>query len=121
MAVSINCTGSYIDASGKTKKCGVVQPHIDPKTDKVYCPMCNEEIPNVSYFVKATLKTLKQYKPKSTATFNVKCQNCGAEGQPLIVDEEIVCHKCKKEHKHLSGPFKNMLKLELQKANKDVQ
>src|ERR1035437_2231591 len=111
MALSLNCDNSYVDSAGKTKKCGVMQPYIDPKTEKVYCSTCNAEILNVSHFAKTTLKTLKQYKQKSTATFSITCKNCGHEAQPQIIDDkDVVCPKCKKEHSQLTEPFKLMLK-----------
>ena len=121
MAISLNCDNSYIDAAGKTKKCGMMQPYLDPKTEKVYCSTCNVEVLNVSHFVKTTLKTLKQYKQKSTATFRVTCKNCGHEDQPSLVNEDIICPKCKKAHLHLTEPFKLMLKQCLKAANQDVQ
>ena len=32
MAVTANCTHAYTDASGKQKKCGVIEPFLDPIT-----------------------------------------------------------------------------------------
>ena len=120
MALSLNCDNSYIDEKGKTRKCGIMQPYIDPKTEKVYCSMCNAEVPNVTHFAKTTLKTLKQYRQKSTATFKVTCKNCNYEDQPSLVNNIIICPKCKKEHSHLTEPFKLMLKQCLKLANQDV-
>jgi Zn finger protein HypA/HybF involved in hydrogenase expression len=120
MALSLNCPNSYIDAAGKTKKCGTVYPYIDPKTDKVYCSVCNNELTNVSYFQKTTLKTLKQYKQKSTATFSVTCKSCGHEAQPILENGKVICPQCKKEHSHLTEQFKFMLKKCLKEANQDI-
>ena len=33
---------------------------IDPKTNKVYCSLCEKEIPNINHFMLVQLKTLKQ-------------------------------------------------------------
>ena len=120
MAVTANCTHAYTDASGKQKKCGVIEPFLDPKTDKAYCPNCNSEIPNVSFFIKTTLKTLKQYKPKVAVPFAVKCESCGKEAQPKIVNGNLLCPNCNNEHEHLSESHKIMLKLMLKTVNKEV-
>ena len=121
MAVSLICPNTYIDAKTKKKKtCGQVEGYMDPKTDKVYCPLCDNEIPNVSHFTKTTMKTLKQFKQKVQVAFGVKCSHCHKEAQPVIINNEITCPHCKKEHNHLSEPFKIMLKTELKKVNKDI-
>ena len=121
MAISLNCANTYIDANGKTKKCGMMEPYMDSKTEKVFCSTCFSEIPNVSHFTKMTMKSLKQYKQKSTATFCVKCKNCGTDDQPILANNDVVCPSCKKPHTHLTPTFKMMLKQELAKANQDVQ
>ena len=47
------------------KGCGVqMEPYIDPKTDKVYCSACDNEIANITHFTKVQMKSLKQYKQK---------------------------------------------------------
>ena len=120
MPVSLQCPNSYTGADGKPKKCGETQPYIDPKTDKVYCSTCNAEMLGVSHFTKVTLKTLKQYKTRSTATFKVTCKSCNSEAQLQIVNNKVICPQCKKEHLHLTEPFKLMIKQYVGKANKDV-
>lgn len=96
------------------------QPFIDPKTEKVFCELCDEEQPNVNHFTKIQLKTLKQYRPKSTAPFSVKCASCQKEAQPKVINNEVSCPFCLKPHSHLSEPFKLMLKTQLKTVNKDV-
>jgi Zn finger protein HypA/HybF involved in hydrogenase expression len=120
MAVSLICNNTYIDDKKKQKKCGIIEPYMDPKTEKIYCPLCNNEILNVTHFMKVTMKTLKQFRQKPTVAFGVKCQNCGKEAQPKVVNEDIVCPQCGKAHGHLSEPFKIMLRDKLKTANKDI-
>jgi Zn finger protein HypA/HybF involved in hydrogenase expression len=119
MALLLNCPNSYT-ISNKTKKCGAVEVYMDPITEKVFCPLCNQEI-IVNHFNKMTLKNLKQYRQKSTETFSVKCQKCGKESQPVISQNLIICPDCKTEHKHLSETFKLMLKDKLKTVNQDIQ
>lgn len=97
-----------------------MEPYLDPKDDKVYCSICNQEILNVTYFAKVQMKTLKQFKPKLTTSFAVKCAKCGKEARPKIVNDDIVCSGCNKIMDNLSIPFKNMLKEKLKTVDKDV-
>ena len=89
-----------------------VAPYIDPKTDKVYCSLCDQEI-NISPFIKTQLKSSKQFKPKSTIPFAVKCQNCSKEERPKIINDDLICPGCNKPHTHLTKPFKIALKEQL--------
>lgn len=103
------------------KGCGKqMEPYLDPKTDKVYCSLCDKELPNMTYFAKVQMKSLKQYKQKQAVVFGVKCQSCGKEAQPKVVGDDIVCPSCNKAHEHLSEPFKIMLRDKLKTVNKDV-
>lgn len=112
MAFTINCTN---------KGCGKLQePYIDPKDDKVYCSTCDRELSNITYFAKAQMKSIKQYKQKSSVSFSVKCSKCGKEGRPKIKNDEVVCGACLKELSNLSLPFKNMLKEKLKNVDKDI-
>lgn len=120
MALSLFCNNTYKDDKGKEKKCGEMEPYMDPKTEKVYCSKCNNEMTNVTHFMKTTMKTLKQFRQKQAVPFGVKCKNCGKEAQPKIVADDIVCPGCNKPHTHLSEPFKMMLKDKLKTTNKDV-
>lgn len=97
-----------------------MEPYLDPQTDKVHCSKCDKELPNVTHFVKVQMKQLKQFRQKQTVAFGVKCQKCGKEAQPLVVNDDIVCASCKQPHTHLSEPFKRMLKDKLKTANKEV-
>lgn len=120
MAISLICNNTYTDSLGKQKKCGQMEPYMDPKTEKVFCANCNSEMLNLNHFTKITLKNLKQFRQKPTVPFGVKCQNCGKESQPKIINDDIVCPGCNKSHTHLSEPFKLMLKDKLKTTNKDV-
>lgn len=95
-------------------------PYIEQKTDKVFCSLCEKEIPNVSHFAKIQMKTLKQYKEKKQVSFAVKCQSCSKEARPLIENNDVVCSFCKKPHSHLSEAFKFMLKEKLKNVDKDI-
>ena len=100
------------------KGCGKqMEPYLDPKTDKVYCSLCDQELTNINYFTKVQMKTLKQFRPKKIVAFGVKCKNCQKELQPVISNDKVTCPSCNTEHKHLSEPFKRMLKDKLK--NKD--
>lgn len=120
MALALYCNNTYVDSFGKTKRCGQMEPFIDPKTDKVYCGLCEQEMQGVTHFTKVTLKNLKQFRAKKVIAFGVKCQNCGREDRPKVVGDDIVCPLCNKPHTHLSAPFKAMLKEKLKTAGKDV-
>ena len=120
MPISAICNNTYIDDKKKVRKCGQIEPYMDPKTEKVYCPLCNNEIDGITYFMKTTMKSLKQFRQKQTVPFGVKCQNCNKEAQPKVVGDDIVCPSCGKKHEHLSEPFKLMLKDKLKTTNKDV-
>lgn len=109
---SMNCTvkGCY----------KIMEPYLDPQTDKVYCSICDGEMTNVTHFTKVQMKSLKQYRKKNSVAFGIKCNSCGKEDRPLIVDKDIVCPSCKKCHNHLSEPFKIMLRENLKNFIKDV-
>jgi len=105
MAFSLSCTN---------KGCGNIQePYIDPKTDKVYCSLCDKELPNVTYFIKVQMKNSKQFKPKKKDAFSVKCNKCSNNAQPILLNNELLCSNCKKILDNLSLPFKNILKEKL--------
>lgn len=97
-----------------------MEPYLDPKTDKVYCSTCDQELPNITHFVKVQMKTLKQFRQKQAIAFGVKCQKCGKEAQPKVVNDDIVCPGCSQPHDHLSDTFKRMLKDKLRTANKEL-
>jgi hypothetical protein len=94
----------------------IQEPYFDPKTDKVYCSECNQEIVNVTYFAKAQIKSSKQFKRKKQVPFCVKCDKCENEDQPLLINNNLVCSKCKKVLDKLSIAFINMLKDHLKKS-----
>jgi hypothetical protein len=112
MAFSTFCT---------TKGCSKIQePYIDPKTDKVYCSVCDSEITNLTSFVKVQMKSMKQYKQKTAKPFATKCSKCNREEQPKIVADDVVCGACLQPLNNLSPIFKNMLKEKLRTTNRDV-
>jgi hypothetical protein len=101
-------------------KCTKYQPpYLDPKTEKVYCSACNQEIPG-THFIKVQLKALKQYKEVNKTSFSVKCDKCSNEDRPALINNQIYCVSCKKEIGNLTEVFKEMLRVNLGKADKDV-
>lgn len=70
-----------------------MEPYIDPKTDKVYCSSCDMEISNITYFAKQQMKSLKQYKPKNTTSFAVKCNKCNKEDRPMVQKDKLFCSR----------------------------
>jgi ribosomal protein L34E len=112
MAFSTFCT---------TKGCGQIQePYLDPADNKVYCSICDNEILNLTSFVKAQMRSMKQYRQKQAKPFAVKCGKCGREDRPKLVAGEVVCGACGGPLNNLSPIFKNMLKEKLRTADKDV-
>lgn len=97
-----------------------MEPYIEPKTDKVFCSLCDGELANITHFTKVQLKTLKQYRVKIPTSFSVKCQFCSKEARPNLQGQDIVCPGCNKKHTHLSEPFKMMLREKLKTAGKDI-
>jgi ribosomal protein L34E len=112
MGFSLPCTN---------KGCGKIQePYLDIKEDKVYCSLCDREIPGITYFVKVQMKALKQFRQRQPKPFAVKCQRCGKEDRPKLVGQDIICTGCDQPLDHLSEPFKIMLREKLRTTDKDV-
>lgn len=97
-----------------------MEPYIDPKTDKIYCSECDQEITNLTHFTKVQMKTMKQYKKKVQVSFSVKCAKCNKEARPSIKIGKIICPGCNVEHSHLTETFKLMLLDALKTADKDI-
>lgn len=95
----------------------MMEPYIDKDTDKVYCSECNQELVNMTYFTKQQLKTLKQYRPKSTSGFLVKCNDCKAQDKPTLVGGDVKCRHCGGNLDHLTRQFKLMLKQQIQEGS----
>lgn len=103
------------------KGCGKqMEPYLDPKDDKVYCSQCNRELSNITHFARIQMKSLRQFKPKNTISFAVKCPKCGKEDRPKVVKDDIVCVGCQKPLDHLSEPFKIMLREKLKTVGQDI-
>jgi ribosomal protein L34E len=103
------------------KNCGqIMEPYLDPQSDKAYCSNCDGELVNLTSFVKNQMKMFKQYKQKQSKPFAVKCAKCGREERPKIFNDDIVCGHCNKSMDNLSPIFKNMLKEKLRTTDKDV-
>lgn len=103
------------------KSCNKLQePYIDPKTDEVYCSLCDSKIENVTHFAKIQMKTLKQYREKKKVSFAVKCPLCNKEERPVATTDDIVCGGCGKPLSHLTETFKRMLRIQLKKADQEI-
>ena len=103
------------------KGCGkIMEPYLDVKDDKVYCSLCDKELPGITYFVKVQMKSLKQFRQRQPKPFSVKCQSCGKEDRPKLVGQDIVCVACNKPLDHLSEPFKIVLREKLRTTDKDI-
>ena len=103
------------------KGCGKTQtPYLDKDTNEVYCSACDQIIPNVTIFTKTQMKALKQYRQKEKKSFSVKCEKCGKEERPKVISDDVVCGACSKSLDKLSPFFKNMLKTQLMKADKEI-
>ena len=102
------------------KKCGqTMEPYIDIDTDKVYCSSCENEILNITHFVKVQMKSLKQYKKKQKISFSIKCSNCSKESVPKLNNNDFICNNCNKIITNISEPFKLILKDKIKNQNKD--
>lgn len=112
MPFSLQCTNKGC--------CQIMEPYLDTDDNKVYCSLCEKELPNVSHFTKVQMKSMKQFRQKKSTSFGVKCKNCGKEDRPKLVNNDIVCPSCNKPHTHLSEPFKIMLRDKLKTVGKDV-
>lgn len=112
MPFSMQCT---------TKGCSkLMEPYLDVKEDKVYCSLCDQELVNVTYFVKIQMKSLKQFRQKTNKSFSIKCTKCGKEDRPKLINNDIICVGCNKSMDHLSEQFKIMLRDKLKTVDKDV-
>lgn len=98
----------------------IIEPYIDQKTDKVYCSECDGEIVNLTYFAKMQMKNSKQFRQKVATSFSVKCNSCGKEDKPVLIDDEPACRGCKKALSNLTRQFKIMLKEQL-KLGSDIK
>ncbi|HUU89453.1 MAG TPA: hypothetical protein VMX17_17095 [Candidatus Glassbacteria bacterium] len=69
---------------------------LNPKTDEVVCDSCNNVVPNMTGFIKTTLRANKEFVKKSNTKqpFSVKCNNCGKE---VKADNNMLCPECGKE------------------------
>lgn len=88
-----------------------VTPVLDVKANVVVCPDCEEELTQITNFVKVQLKAAGQIKKEkqSRKAFSVRCQVCNKEAQPKIANGKVLCSLCGNEHEHLSAPFKQAI------------
>ena len=103
------------------KGCGkTMSPTLDVSSNAVICSECDREITNVSSFAKSQMKSLGQIKKDNKKSFAVRCPKCNKEARPIETNNDLVCGSCKKPLSHLSEPFKQMLKINLKNADKEV-
>jgi hypothetical protein len=110
MKLSLQCSN---------RGCGKINvPYLDPTDDKAYCSLCDKEM-ILTPFVKTQMKSNKQFRQRlQPKPYAVKCQRCGKDDQPILVNNNVVCVSCRKPLDHLSEPFKIMLREKL-KNTKD--
>ena len=102
-----------------TKGCNQFQePYLE--NDKVYCSSCDNEITNITQFVKQQMKMSKQVRKPSKVPFAVKCDKCNNDDKPKILNNDIVCARCNSPLDNLSESFKIMLKDKLKTTDRDV-
>ena len=104
------------------KKCRKeIEPEIDKKTNKVYCPECGLEV-EVDQFMKRQLISLGQVRTekKSNTAYSVKCKHCGQDKTPTLGKKrEILCGNCGEDiTDDLGGPFVQMLRTTLSRKQK---
>lgn len=90
-----------------------MEPLLDKNTDRVFCTVCGKEITSVTYFAKVQMKSMGQTmnNQKTSQAFSVRCNFCGAAGQPTIgADGKIHCSTCKSHMDHLSPPFAHVIR-----------
>lgn len=111
MPFSIQCTNKGC--------CQMQQPYIDPKTEKVYCSVCDLELPQVTNFAKQQMKMFKQFKEKKKVSFSTKCNKCSGEDRPVKKNNLWLCKSCGSEL-NLGDSFKSVLELFLKTADKEI-
>ncbi len=99
--------------------CQMQQPFIDPKTDKVYCSLCDCEIKEATVFAKQQMKMLKQFRQKKKSTFSSKCQSCSLEDRPIKKENDWVCKGCGCKLQ-LTEQFKNVLEMFSKTFDKEI-
>lgn len=111
MPVLMQCT---------SKKCGKMNTaYLDKDTDQVHCGACDEIINNVSVFTKRQMRFNKEFRPKHTKSFSVKCAKCNKDERPVLSGDDILCGACKKPLDQLTPFFKIMLKERLKSLGED--
>jgi hypothetical protein len=94
------------------------EPYLDPRSNKVYCSLCDAEIKNISHFAKIQMQTTKQIRIP-TKGISVKCNKCKNDSRPQIVEAKVVCGTCAGPLDNLTPIFKEMLKELLKKEEND--
>lgn len=84
---------------------------LDKQDDNVYCKDCDQQITDITIFVKNNLKISKVFREpkKKNAAFEVVCSSCQKKTVPQLKDNKVFCLHCKAELK-LSSHFLNALK-----------
>lgn len=96
----------------ENSECGkCMTPYLEPTTNIVHCSICDEEMVNISPFMKNMLRQNKILKERPKKAFAIKC-SCGREDTPLLEDDQLLCPKCKEPHK-LTPAYATMLKTKL--------
>lgn len=98
--------------SCNNKGCGKsnVVAGLDLETKKVYCPECDGEITGISSFTISQLKNLKQIRKPKKEAFGVVCATCKHHALPLLLENKLVCPKCKQLHQNIPIAFQSLIR-----------
>ncbi len=106
---------SFCDNKGCNKE---MRPVVDKDSLVAYCTECGKPVNNISIFMRRQMVSHGQVRrnEKKKLAWSVRCQHCDKEGPPELdkKGEKLVCSFCGKELDHLTKPFAQMIKVNLQ-------
>jgi DNA-directed RNA polymerase subunit RPC12/RpoP len=106
---------SFCDNKGCNKE---MRPVVDKETLVAYCAECGKPVNNISVFMRRQMLSHGQVRrsEKKKLAWAVNCPHCKKEGPPELdkKGEKLVCSFCEKELDHLTKPFAQMIKVNLQ-------
>lgn len=99
---------TFCDSEDKTCRKDI-EPLIDKKTNKVFCPECNLEINSVNQFMKTQLASMGQVRRESAdrTPYAIECKGCKNKKSPKLgPQKEILCAACGLDMTNsLNAPF----------------
>lgn len=82
---------------------------LDPDDGKAYCADCDRPITAITSIAKNQLKSFKQIRRKKE-TYAFKCGQCGIEARPALLNDKLVCPRCKTPSTGISKPFETLVR-----------